>query len=177
MITLITAILVTMIGINSKAEEISYYDIPIEYRMVAEDVEDICGISKYFLLAIAYQESRFDSKLTNGNITQITNLKWFAHGIESTGVDNPKTDCKDNMLVCGWYCYCWLEQHEDYYLVARLWNEGDSALRNPNYISGYSRSVVNRMNRWMLEDMDYEEKNFPCRNPNSIKEREDSLNG
>lgn len=168
MIILAVMILARVSCLNAKAE-MSYFEIPGDIREEAEQIQDETQLSEYIILSIVYQESRFDVEYVNGNVTQVTKLKWFREGIDALGITEPKTDYRQNMRLCSYYLVKWFEEHPDNpYLVMRLWNEGTDALSNPEYISRYSKEVIDRADRWTIEDECEETTSRHCRNPENL---------
>ena len=154
-IAIVLAILVAIIPIKSRAEEISVNDVDSLYRFYAWEVESTYDVSASLILSICYEESRFKTEVVGGNFTQLTNLKWFREGIDAIGARQPKDNVYENMMICGYYISKWAEEYEgEPYLWLEMWNEGyENALcsydsQNP---SRYAKRVLNRAERWEEE--------------------------
>ena len=167
MTTLLTMILIGSSTINANADEVRWEDIPFEYRDYAHSLQSEYGVSECLILSLCWTESKLQTDVVGGNITQITNLKWFKEGIEATGADKPKTDWKQNMRICAFYLATWFEEYEDPNIVIRGWNEGI----NPKVerLTDYSATVLERSARWEEEREEYE-KSFGCRSPYALGE-------
>lgn len=151
-VVLAISLLVHISFINTKAEEV----IPEDLVVIANECEEEFNVDKYLLLSLVYEECRFDEEFVDGNITQITRIKWFAEGIEAVGSINPKTDCRENCRICCYYLSKWMGEgakaEGDPILACRMWNEGyENALENPSLITGYSKRIVNRADEWEEE--------------------------
>lgn len=167
MTTLATMILIGFSTINAKADEIAWTDIPYEYRDYARNLQEEFGVSECLILSLCWTESKLQTDVVGGNITQITNLKWFKEGIEATGADKPKEDWKQNMRICAYYLAKWFEAYEDPNIVVRGWNEGiDPTVER---LTNYSHTILERSARWE-EEREEEQASFGCRSPYLIGE-------
>lgn len=153
----------------ARSEEISYYDIPAEIRLIAWECQKEYDISQYLILAITYQESRCNADKVNGNVTQITNTDWYQEGIAASQSTDAKHNVRDNMRVCSFYINKWANEYPDNpYLWLRLWNEGDSAKSTQNATSYYSRKILERAERYEAEDEHLQEH---CVSPELLEVR------
>ena len=148
-ITLVTmlVILVSLTNVRAEAEEISIDDIPRAYEVFCWEVSNNYDLSEALLISLVWQESKFKADEVNGNVSQITNIRWYQEGVNYTCSENPKTNVYENINVLGYYLHKWAEQYPDEpYLWCRMWNEGyENALLNRDYISYYSRTIVDRI--------------------------------
>lgn len=143
MLSLIT--IVHFSFISARAEELHIEDIPPEYIVYALECENEFNISAALLLSLCWHESRFKESVVKGNVTQITNLKWFKEGIEYCEADNPKGNPYQNMRICAYYLSKWAEEYPgEVYLWLMMWNQGyenAKANYNPNKPSRYAKSI------------------------------------
>lgn len=154
-IAIVLAIATTLIPITAHADEIKVEDIDPIYRLYAWEVENTYDVSSALILSLCYEESRFREDVVGGNLTQITNTKWFKEGIEAVQADAPKDNVYQNMMVCGYYIAKWAQEYDgEPYLYLEMWNEGyESALSNYDcqHPSAYARRIMNRAERWEQE--------------------------
>lgn len=154
-IAIVLAIATTLIPITAHAEEIKVEDIDSIYRLYAWEVENTYNVSSALILSLCYEESRFREDIVGGNLTQITNTKWFKEGIEAVHADKPKDNVYQNMMICGYYLSKWANENDgEPYLWLEMWNEGyENALSNYDcrHPSAYARRIMNRAERWEQE--------------------------
>ncbi len=140
---------------RAESEEIKLEDIPPQYILYAWECEKTFDVSAVLLLSLCYTESRFKESTVKGNITQITNTKWFKEGIEFVGAENVKDNPQENMMVCAYYINKWANEYEgEVYLWLMMWNMGYENAKNvynPNKPSRYAKEIVERADKWTEE--------------------------
>lgn len=136
------------ISVEAKEQDIRFRILlPVDVQIECADIAKKYDLSPTLLMSLVYQESR--GILVNA--TQITNPYWFRHGIDATGVNNPKENRKENIEVCAWYLRGWFEKYDDVYLVLDCWNKGEDAAvsgYNPDKPSTYSKQIEERAEWW-----------------------------
>ena len=158
-------LLILVACVRSKAEEIDFEAIPCVSEVFCWEVANEFNISEALLISVCWQESKFNKEVVGGNVSQITNLKWFSEGITYTDAKDPKGNQFENIRILGYYLHKWaVEYPEEPYLWVDMWNKGyEKALvtYNPNNPSRYARTVVNRIPQ--IEEYIYrtERKNKP----------------
>lgn len=157
-IAIITSLLFVFTScINTKADERypSITEIPRGYIVDAFEFKNTFNIDPFLLLSLCYTESRFNKSKVGGNVTQVTRLKWFEKGIEELGLDDPKGNSYQNMMLCAYYLREFYNEHpEETYLVLECWNEGKEnaeKTHNPQRPSYYAREITKRAEMWSDE--------------------------
>lgn len=158
-IAIVMAVLIAQTSfLNARAEEVHIDDIPTEYIIYAWECENEFDVSASLLLSLCWQESRFKESVVGGNVTQITNLKWFKEAIEYCEADAPKDNPYQNIRICAYYLNKWAEEYPgETYLWLMMWNMGyENALRsyNSNKPSKYAKTIDDNAQKLQKE---YEE--------------------
>lgn len=130
-------------------------DISLSYdlQMVARDAAETFGIPHGILLAVMYEESRFDVGAVNYNETcfglmQINrcNYEWLHEALAEYGVTDIQNDPEDNILAGAYMLADLYGKYGDWHLVLMAYNCGEGGAKKQwdagYYSSEYSRTVI-----------------------------------
>lgn len=149
---------------KAECEEVHLEDIPQEYIVYAWECEEEFNISAALLLSLCWTESRFKESVVKGNVTQITNVKWFKEGIEVVCADDVKGNPLQNMKVCAYYLSKWANEYPgECYLWLDCWHEGyENAIRKYNGKGTYYSRTIDNQAQILEEELEvYNERKRP----------------
>ena len=128
-------------------------DLSYDLQAVAWNVAETFGIPHGILLAVMYEESRFDVDAVNYNETcfglmQINrcNYEWLHETLAEYGATDIQNDPEDNILAGAYMLADLYGKYGDWHLALMAYNCGESGAKKQwdagYYSSEYSRTVI-----------------------------------